>query len=82
MYLLDIGFPHTFTNGTIKSMNRKLKCANAACTVHDWTENKILHKRSFDRPIMKNTILIPAQGQSSPLSDNISDWLRLCNCSV
>ena len=62
MFLLDMGFPHTAHNGTIKSMNRKIKCANPSCSVHEWLEKRILHHDVFDRPIMKNTILLPAQG--------------------
>ena len=36
------GFPETFKNGSIRSMNRKLKCKNDVCTQHDWDEAQVL----------------------------------------
>ncbi|CBY11575.1 unnamed protein product [Oikopleura dioica] len=62
MFLIDMGFPETYKNGSIKSMSKFLKCDNPACTMHQWKEDKIAKRVNFDRPIQKNTILLPAQG--------------------
>lgn len=81
MFLLDMGFPVTNKTGQIMKMNSVLSCQNEACTVHEWNEKKILKENAFDRPIMKNTILLPAQGYAITRfkADNPGWWPLHCH---
>jgi len=63
-YLMDMGFPKTFENGSIADINENLKCLNDACTAHEWNEEVLKERRIRSENIAKNTLMLPAQGYS------------------
>ena len=40
-FLMNMGFPETFKNGSIKGINNNLKCLDDACSKHEWNEEAI-----------------------------------------
>ena len=63
-YLMSMGFPQLFDNGTIAGLNENLHCVNSACTVHEWNEEALQEalQNQRDDHIAKNTLMLPSQG--------------------
>ena len=49
-------------DGSINGTSAAIDCKNKDCTEHTWNESEILPEPSFDRPILKNTVLVPPEG--------------------
>ena len=64
MYLLNVEYPTLDQNGTILKKPSEMKCLTDDCVNPEWDEEKLRAKNKFDRPILKNVVLLPPDGYS------------------
>ena len=63
-YVLNIANPILTENGTLHQKPHEMHCKDEDCINPNWDEEMLSAGHSFDKPILKNVILLPPDGFS------------------
>ena len=64
MYLINTGQPSLTENATLKEKPQEFSCVTKDCINLKWDEALLKSGHNFDRPILKNVVLLPPDGFS------------------
>lgn len=90
-YVMSMGFPTYYQNGTFRANNPDLNCAqddSDFCNGVEWSFDEFkygnISKANFRNPVKKDTVIVPVGGYVVVrfYSDNIGYWFFHCHVEV